>query len=100
MVPMFNKLSSVELAEAEALWETFVTEFNLTAYDCDHMAKLFPVMFPDSEIAQKFCRSHEEKTPAIIIEVSLAPHIFVIADGGQTNLVDLDLHIDHFSSLF
>ena len=48
--------------QAEALWSTFVVEHNLAFNASDHATKLFPKMFPDSEIAKKFACGRTKTT--------------------------------------
>lgn len=50
------------------MWANFTAEHNLAFSLSDHATKLFPKMFPDSEVAKKFtsCRT---KTTAIVTNV-------------------------------
>ena len=58
--------------EAETRWALFVAEHNLTFLSSEHAAKLFPIMFPDSQISKKYaCCS--TKCTAIVTE-ALAPY--------------------------
>ena len=56
---------SQNVIRAKALWAMFVVEHNLAFQSSDHVTKLFPKMFPDSEIAKKFACGRT-KTAAII----------------------------------
>ena len=58
--------------EAETLWTTIVTKYNLAFETINHATKLIHRMFPDSAIAKKFASGHS-KTAAINKE-ALAPH--------------------------
>ena len=58
--------------EAETRWSIFVAKHGLSFLVSDHATKLFPVMFPDSKIAQSFACGRT-KTTAIVKEV-LAPY--------------------------
>ena len=44
--------------EAETLWASFVVKHNLAFNASDHATKLFPKMFPNSEVAKKFACGH------------------------------------------
>ena len=46
------------MIEAEVLWASFVVEHNLAFNASDHATKLFPKMFPDSEVAKKIACGH------------------------------------------
>ena len=60
-----------QVAKAEALWATFVSDHNLPFAISDCFSDLARKMFPDSKIAEKFsCR--RTKTAAVITE-ALAP---------------------------
>ena len=51
---MFNPTKVSESAiKAEALWAMFVTKHNIPFVASDHANKLFPKMFPDSELAKQ-----------------------------------------------
>lgn len=63
---------SRSVIEAETRWATFIAKHNIAFLASDHATKLFPKMFPDSEIAKKFSCGRT-KTTAIIKE-ALAPH--------------------------
>ena len=62
-----SKLLDLEhkTVRAEFLFTRFVVEHNLPIAVADHVKKLMPVMFPDSEIAKKFHCSGT-KTTALI----------------------------------
>ena len=62
-----SKLVELEhkTVSAELLFTRFVVEHNLPIAVADHVTKLMPVMFPDSEIAKKF-RCSRTKTTALI----------------------------------
>ena len=40
------------MIEVEGLWASFVVGLNLAFNASDHATKLFPKMFPDSEVAK------------------------------------------------
>lgn len=71
-VATYFRAPTQSVIEAESLWSKFVCKHNLSFQTSDHATKLFRRMFPDSEIAKKFCCGHT-KTAAIIKE-ALAPH--------------------------
>ena len=51
---IFKRNKAAAAIEAEALWSMFVAKHNLAFLTSDHANKLFPKMFPDSEIAKQF----------------------------------------------
>ena len=67
---MFKDSSSS--VEAEARWAMFVAKHNLAFLGSDHATKLFPKMFPDSEIAKQFACSRTKSTA--IVKTALAPY--------------------------
>ena len=69
---MFKLKVSTGATESEALWAMFVAKHNLPFLASDHANKLFPKMFPDSELAKQFSCGRT-KTTAIVKE-ALAPH--------------------------
>ncbi len=64
---------SHSVIEAEALWASFVVEHNLAFNASDHATKLFPKMFPDSEVAKKFACGRTKT--AAVIKGALAPNL-------------------------
>ena len=69
---MFNPTKVSESAiKAEALWAMFVTKHNIPFVASDHANKLFPKMFPDSELAKQLSCGRT-KTTAIVTQ-TLAP---------------------------
>ena len=73
IVSMFKPKVSARAIESEALWAMFVAKYNISFLVSDHANKVFPKMFPDSELAKQFSCGRT-KTTAIIKE-ALAPHI-------------------------
>ena len=67
---MFKDSSSS--VEAEARWAMFVAKHNLAFLSSDHATKLFPKMFPDSEIAKQFACRRTKSTA--IVKTALAPN--------------------------
>ena len=58
--------------EVETRWAMFVSKHNVAFLTSDHATKLFPKMFPDSEIAKQVACART-KTTAIVKE-ALSPH--------------------------
>ena len=69
---MFNPKVSESAIKAEALRAMFVAKHNIPFLASDHANKLFPKMFPDSELAKQFSCGRT-KTTAIVTQ-ALAPH--------------------------
>ena len=69
---MFNPKVSESAIKAEALWAMFVAKHNIPFLASDHAYKLFPKMFPDSELAKQFFCGRT-KTIAIVTQ-ALSPH--------------------------
>ena len=67
----YKPQASDKVIEAEVRWATFVSKHNLAFLSSDH-AKLFKVMFPDTEIAKRFSCARTKTTA--IVKVGLAPH--------------------------
>ena len=62
---MFKVPSNSSSIEVEARWTMFVAKHNLAFLTSDHATKLFPKMFPDSEIAKQFSCSRTKSTAII-----------------------------------
>ena len=73
IISMFKPKASTGATESEALWAMFVAKHNLPFLASDHANKLFPKMFPDSELAKQVSCGCT-KTTAIVRE-ALAPHL-------------------------
>ena len=58
--------------EAETRWTLFVAEHNLTFLSSEHAAKLFPIMFLDSQISKKYACSCTKCTA--FVKEALAPY--------------------------
>ena len=69
---LFKPQVSQSLIEAEVRWVTFVSKHNITFLTSDHATKLFPKMFPDSQIAKKFGCGRKKNTA--IVKQALALH--------------------------
>uniref|UniRef100_A0A1X7VIF7 DUF4371 domain-containing protein n=1 Tax=Amphimedon queenslandica TaxID=400682 RepID=A0A1X7VIF7_AMPQE len=69
---MFKPNKAAAAIKAEAVWSMFVAKHNLTLLTSDHANKLFPKMFPDSEIAKQF--SCGRTKPTAVVKQALAPH--------------------------
>ena len=68
----FQPKRSQYAIEAEARWALFVAEHNLAFLTSEHSTKLFPIMFPDSQIAKKYSCSTTKCTA--IVKEALAPY--------------------------
>ena len=84
---MFKPKVSTGATESEALWAMFVAKHNLPFLASDHANKLFPKMFPDSELAKQFSCGRT-KTTAIVKE-ALAPHFLTKVMRKLTNLFSI-----------
>jgi hypothetical protein len=62
-----------QVMNAETLFANFVAEHNLPFTVGDHFTKLVKVMFPDSQIAQKFACGRMKTT--MVIKKALAPKV-------------------------
>ena len=80
---MFKPKVSAGTMKSEALWAMFVAKHNLPFLASDHANKLFPKMFPDSELAKQFSCGRT-KTTAIVKE-GLAPHFLNKVTRELTN---------------
>ena len=71
---MFNPKVSESAIKTEALWAMFIAKHNIPFVASDHANKLFPKMFPDTELAKQLSCGLT-KTTAIVTQ-TLAPHFF------------------------
>ena len=83
IVSMFKPKVSAGAMKSEALWAMFVAKHNLPFLTSDHANKLFPKMFPDSELAKQFSCGRT-KTTAIVKE-GLAPQFLNKVTRELTN---------------
>ena len=85
IVSMFKaKVAQPEGAiTSEALWAMFVAKHNIPFLTSDHANKLFPKMFPDSELAKQF--SCGRTKPTAIVKQALAPHFLDKVTKDLTN---------------
>ena len=65
-------LSSRSNIEAETRWALFVPQHNISLFTSDHATKLFPKMFPNSDIRSKFACGRTKTTA--IVKTAFAPH--------------------------
>ena len=77
LTSFYNPEVTQRLIEAETRWALFVAEHNIAFLSSDHATKLFPKMFPDSEIGKRFACGRTKTTA--IVKTALAPHFQDIA---------------------
>ena len=58
--------------KAETCWALFVAEHKIALLTSYHAIRLFPKMFPDSEIGKRFACGRTKTT--VIVKTALAPH--------------------------
>ena len=68
----FKSQNAQSVIEAETRWAMFVAKHNLAFLCSDRATKLFPKMFPDSEIVKKFACGRTKTTA--IVKSALSHH--------------------------
>ena len=77
-----NKQADLEhkTVSADMKFAHFVVEHNLSIAVADHVTKLLPRMFPDSEITQKFQCSQTKTMALIKMQIQTSPLYYVLTD--------------------
>ena len=97
-----SEKNSMKVINAECLMTNFIVEHNLPIVMTDHLTKLLPQMFPDSQIAQEYaCKrtktthiihhmaSHHQKN---IVDLMISGPFAIMTDGSSDRGVEAQLY--------